>query len=134
VPGLLDAFYALLAAGCTIAERHRHFQPVTYVPPGLDATIKYGKKDLRMRNPYDQKLYIDATADGKSLVIRVRAEVPLPFRYELVAEEEEADHPIEDDGRPSAGGISVAYTERKYAARHSSVNSCSTATTTRRCI
>ncbi|MBP7604610.1 MAG: VanW family protein [Spirochaetes bacterium] len=108
-------FNALLAAGCAIAERHRHFQPVTYVPPGLDATIKYGKKDLRMRNPYDQKLYIDAIADGKSLVIRVRAEAPPPFRYELVAEEEEADHPIEDDGRRLRGGISVSVYRKKYA-------------------
>jgi vancomycin resistance protein YoaR len=45
-------FNAFLLAGFSIGERHRHYQPVSYVPLGLDATIKYGKKDLKMRNPY----------------------------------------------------------------------------------
>ena len=34
-------FNAFLLAGCVIIERHRHSQPVAYVPAGLDATIKY---------------------------------------------------------------------------------------------
>ena len=108
-------FNALLAAGCSITERHRHYQPVTYVPPGLDATIKYGKKDLRMLNPYEQRLFIDATMDGKSLAIRIRAESPPPFRYELVAEEEESEHPVEDDGRRIRGGITVNVYRNKYS-------------------
>ena len=108
-------YNALLAAGCEIAERHRHYQPVSYVPPGLDATIKYGKKDLRLRNPFDGKLYIEASVRGKSLLVRIRAEGPPPFRYELFAEEEEAEHPIRDGGRRLRGGISVNVYRKKYS-------------------
>lgn len=108
-------FNALLAAGCEIAERHRHFQPVTYVPPGLDATIKYGKKDLRMRNPYDQKLYIELSVSGKSLLVRIRADGHPPFRYEIFTEEEEAELPIQNDGRRPRGGISVNVYRKKLS-------------------
>ena len=41
-------FNAMLLSGFTIIERHRHSNPVRYTPLGLDATIRYGKKDLRM--------------------------------------------------------------------------------------
>jgi vancomycin resistance protein YoaR len=108
-------FNALLAAGGEIAERHRHFQPVTYVPPGLDATIKYGKKDLRIRNPYDQKLYIESSVSGKSLLVRIRSDIPPAFRYELFTEEEEAELPIQDDGRRLRGGISVNVYRKKLS-------------------
>src|SRR6056297_131081 len=99
-------FNAMLMAGCAIVERHRHYQPVTYVPLGLDATIKYGKKDLRIRNPHDQPLYISAVMNNSSLAITIRAAQPLKHTYELVTEEEDVPLPLDsDDGiRP---GMSV---------------------------
>ena len=99
-------FNAMLIAGCAIVERHRHYQPVTYVPLGLDATIKYGKKDLRIRNPHDQPLYISAVMNNSSLAITIRAAQPLKHTYELVTEEEDVPLPLDsDDGiRP---GMSV---------------------------
>jgi len=108
-------FNALMAAGCEITERHRHFQPVTYVPPGLDATIKYGKKDLRIRNPYDFRLHIESSVNGKSLLVRIRSDSPPPYRYELFTEEEETELPIQDDGRRFRGGISVNVYRKKLS-------------------
>ncbi len=90
-------FNAMLMAGCAIVERHRHYQPVTYVPLGLDATIKYGKKDLRIRNPHDQPLYISAVMNNSSLVITIRAAHPLKYTYELVTEEEDVSLPLDSD-------------------------------------
>ncbi len=90
-------FNAMLMAGCAIVERHRHYQPVTYVPLGLDATIKYGKKDLRIRNPHDQPLYISAVMNNSSLAITIRAANPLKYTYELVTEEEDVPLPLDSD-------------------------------------
>jgi len=42
-------FNGFLLSGCIIIERHKHMQPVSYVPLGLDATIRYGKKDLKIK-------------------------------------------------------------------------------------
>lgn len=108
-------FNALMAAGCEITERHRHFQPVTYVPPGLDATIKYGKKDLRIRNPYDFRLHIESSVNGKTLMVHIRSDSPPPYRYELFTEEEETELPIQDDGRRFRGGISVNVYRKKLS-------------------
>lgn len=41
---------AALRAGLEIVERHSHRYRVKYMPPGLDATVDYGKKDLVVRN------------------------------------------------------------------------------------
>ncbi len=108
-------FNALLAAGCGITERHRHFQPVSYVPLGLDATIKYGKKDLKMTNPYPQKLYIETTLTDKSLTVVIRAENALPFRYELATEEEEVELPVQDENRRTRNGINVSVYRNKFS-------------------
>jgi hypothetical protein len=90
-------FNAMLLSGCAIVERHRHYQPVTYVPLGLDATIKYGKKDLRIRNPHDQPLYISAVMNNSSLAISIRAKNTLKYGYEIVTEEEEVSLPLDSD-------------------------------------
>lgn len=62
----------LLLAGCSITERHRHSRPVRYVPLGLDATIRYGKKDLRMKNTTPSPLYIFTSINDKSLTIMIK--------------------------------------------------------------
>jgi vancomycin resistance protein YoaR len=108
-------FNALLAAGFDIVERHRHYQPVAYVPCGLDATIKYGKKDLRMKNPHGQAMRIRASLTDASLLIVIHADAPLPFRYEIEAEEEELESPPEAEGRAARAGINVSVYRKKFA-------------------
>ena len=108
-------FNALLAAGFIIVERHRHLQPVTYVPLGLDATIRYGKKDLKMKNPFQQRFRIEATLSDKSLLIALKSDNPLPYRYELVTEEEEIEIPLVDKSRPVRQGVSVYVSRRKLS-------------------
>ncbi len=106
-------FNALLLAGCNIIERHRHNLPVHYVEPGLDATIRYGKKDLRMKNPHDFPLYIYAEVNDSSLVITIRADKNLQQIYEVFTEVEEVNLPFNnDDGRRIRPGLTI-YVYRK---------------------
>ncbi len=107
-------YNALLMAGCVIIERHRHFQPVTYVPLGLDATIKYGKKDLRIKNPYRDRLKIEMSASDASLNARVLSEERPSFRYEIFTEEEELALPAADDVENIRQGISVHVYRKRY--------------------
>ncbi len=107
-------FNAFLMAGMTLIERHRHYQPVTYVPPGLDATIKYGKKDLRVRNPYKQTLYISASINGKSMVFIIYGEKQLNYRYNIETEEEEINIPLVNNNEGLRQGIVVYVFREKF--------------------
>jgi len=109
-------FNALLLSGVIIKERHRHYQPVSYVPLGLDATIKYGKKDLKVRNPYSFNLFIFTEISGGSLTVTVKSGSSLPYRYEISTEEEEVNLPLNTDEniriRP---GLSIIVYRQKYS-------------------
>lgn len=106
-------FNSFLLSGCTIIERHRHSRPVRYVPLGLDATIRYGKKDLRVKNLHSYPLYIFASMNDKSLTITIKSERNLQNLYEITTEEEEINLPfLKDENRRIRPGISI-YVYRK---------------------
>ncbi len=108
-------FNALLLAGFTIIERHRHYQPVTYVPYGLDATIKYGKKNLRMKNVSGQTVRIEATINDKTLTVKILGYRPLDCRYEVYTEVEDIEIPFQEDRDRIRNGISVYVYRRKFS-------------------
>lgn len=64
-------YNAALHAGLPIVERHRHYWPTTYVPPGLDAAVAYPNIDLRFRNSLDAPLRISAQVIGEAVVIKL---------------------------------------------------------------
>jgi len=107
-------FNVLLLAGFNVIERHRHLQPVTYAPLGLDATIKYGKKNLRMKNPFSQNFRIETSLTDKSLSIALKAHNQLPYRYEIVTEEEDVEVPMIDRSRPIRQGLSIYVNRLRY--------------------
>lgn len=43
-----------------VEERRSHSRPSGYAPLGLDATVIYGKVDLKIKNPYDTALMVHA--------------------------------------------------------------------------
>ena len=100
-------FNALLLAGCAITERHRHYQPVTYVPLGLDATIKYGKKDLRMKNTTGQELIISVRVNDSSCTIVIYGTVKPSRSYSLDTEDEEITIPFSEHKDNIRNGIEV---------------------------
>ncbi|PKL16460.1 MAG: hypothetical protein CVV49_16135 [Spirochaetae bacterium HGW-Spirochaetae-5] len=106
-------FNAMLLAGCSITERYRHSRPVRYVPLGLDATIRYGKKDLRMKNLHTHPVYIFTSMNDRSLTIIIKSERELQNLYEVVTEEEEINLPFaNDENKTIRSGISI-YVYRK---------------------
>jgi len=112
-------FNAMLLSGFTIIERHRHSNPVRYVPLGLDATIRYGKKDLRMKNTISNNLYIYISMNDKSLTIMINGQVSPNQTFEIYTEEEEINLPFkEQEDQKIRPGISV-YVYRKKLLRGS---------------
>jgi len=105
-------FNALLLAGCTIVERYRHAYPVTYVPLGLDATIRYGKKDLRMKNPHLHSIFINTSMNDSTLLITIKSAGTIPGSYEIYTDEETVNIPFEESGRRVKPGATI-YVYRK---------------------
>lgn len=107
-------FNALLQSGCTIIERHRHHQPVAYVPLGLDATIKYGKKDLRIKNPHNFDIIIYADMNDKNLTVSVKAVSKSSFIWEIYTEEDETALPVTENlsGRIRQGVTIFVYRKK----------------------
>jgi len=83
-------YAASLMAGLEIEERHPHRFRVPYMPPGLDATVDWGKKDLRIRNNTDFPVIFHlGQIDRGEFLVRVMAPVRtfrVHYKYELVKE------------------------------------------------
>jgi vancomycin resistance protein YoaR len=62
---------AALVGGMEIVERHRHFWPVSYAPPGLDAAVAYPRIDLRFRNPLPAPVRLRARREGRRLIVEM---------------------------------------------------------------
>ncbi len=64
-------YAAALLGGMEVTERHRHFWPVSYARPGLDAAVAYPSIDLRFRNPLPAPIRLRARRSGDYLVIEL---------------------------------------------------------------
>lgn len=62
---------AVLDAGLEVVERHRHSQPVAYVPSGRDATIYYGVLDYRFRNNQPEAIELEFLQEGPKITMRI---------------------------------------------------------------
>lgn len=60
-----------LEAGLTVVERVPHLRTIKTVPPGLDATVWYGRADLRFKNGLDYPLVIYARANTGALTVEL---------------------------------------------------------------
>lgn len=58
-----------LENGLQIDERIAHLRTIKTVPPGLDATVWYGKADLKFTNTLDTPIQLKAYADGNDLKV-----------------------------------------------------------------
>jgi vancomycin resistance protein YoaR len=62
-------FAAALEAGMEFIEATPHTRYMTYIDPGYDATVFYGSKDFRFRNPFDFPITIHTQVDGNQLTV-----------------------------------------------------------------
>lgn len=77
------AYEAGLRAGLAVAERHPHSRDLyteeeRFTPLGLDATVVWPYRDLRLRNPYDVPLRFSFAVSEGTLIASVNAAAPLP--------------------------------------------------------
>jgi len=59
-----------------IVERNTHSLPVTYVPPGLDATVAWPGKDFKFRNISQNPVYIHTQMGRSKLSISIWSRIP----------------------------------------------------------
>lgn len=64
-------YNAAVHAGLTVVERHPHSMVVPYVPPGRDAAIATGYKDVRFRNDYGTPVLLWAGMRDDTLFVAV---------------------------------------------------------------
>lgn len=76
-------YAAALYANLEILERHNHSLTVSYMPPGMDATIAQGVLDLRFRNNLDYPIKISASAEGGILTFNIYGYNPSNTSVEL---------------------------------------------------
>ena len=77
------AYEAGLRAGLTVAERHPHSRDLyaeaeRFTPLGMDATVVWPYRDLRLRNPHPVPVRFGFVVDGRMLTASVHAAFPLP--------------------------------------------------------
>ncbi len=79
-----------LLAGCEITERFNHsidaYGESRYIPLGRDATVAYGKKNLRFRNPYAFALRLDLDVNEQCTSGSMWAEQCLPHAISIETE------------------------------------------------
>lgn len=64
--------------------------PSDYIDGGLDATISTGDPDLRIKNPYDMDMTIEATLDDVLLTVNIYGQ-PMDYTVDFRSEKEEAN-------------------------------------------
>ena len=71
-------YNAALLADLAIVERWPHMRPILSVGTGRDATVEYGRFDLRLLNPHPFSIRLAGRVEGERLVVEVRGSAPLP--------------------------------------------------------
>ena len=64
-------FNTALLSGMNIIERTPHFEPVSYIPAGRDATVAYGYLDFQFKNPYAHNIYVLSVMNNGQLTIYI---------------------------------------------------------------
>jgi len=63
-------YQAALESNCKIVERVPHLRTIASVPPGLDATVWYGRADLKFRNNFTVPIQISAECKDNNLRVK----------------------------------------------------------------
>ncbi|MBO9539791.1 VanW family protein [bacterium] len=110
-------YNAAALGGLGIVERHPHLRRVRSVPPGRDATVWYGRADLRLENTGSFPVRLEARLEDEALWVRVKGDSPGARRLRLETERVPDSRPrsatyrtvryLSGDGAPLAEVLSV---------------------------
>lgn len=64
-------YNAVILAHLEIIERHPHSLPISYVPPGQDATVAYPELDFKFKNNTKAYILIRSSVEGNSLTFKL---------------------------------------------------------------
>ena len=64
-------YNAALYANMKIISRYNHAYPSSYAKVGLDATIDYPGKDLKLQNTSEYPMYMQCVMEGKKLTVNI---------------------------------------------------------------
>ncbi len=78
-------YNAALLANMEIVERVRHSFPSAYLPIGLDSTLNWDDKDLKIKNTSEYPMYLSANFEGQEVKVEIFGQ-PLPDGMEIVIE------------------------------------------------
>jgi putative cell wall-binding protein len=67
-------YNAAVLANLEIVERHHHTLPISYVPPGQDATVAYPTLDFKFKNTTGATLLIRSSVEGGTLTFKLYKE------------------------------------------------------------
>ena len=70
-PVATAVFLAAAQAGMDIVERHPHTRLVRYAQPGLDATLNFPNKDLKIRNPTREPMVLRVQIKSGRILVQV---------------------------------------------------------------
>lgn len=65
-----SVYNCALVADMQILERQPHMYPVSYVLPGLDATVYWGAVDFKFKNDYDNPVMIQAVVENNYVKVK----------------------------------------------------------------
>ena len=90
-------YNAALLGGMEVAERHAHsvdiYGDARYFELGRDATIEYGYRDLRFRNPFPYPVVLNVDVNDEQVRVTVGADSPRDFTVELAVSEPVRESP-----------------------------------------
>lgn len=76
-------YNAALFAELEITQRQNHSMVVSYVPPSNDAAIAGTYKDIKVTNPYDTPVYVEAGTSGRTLTFTIYGKETRPANRTL---------------------------------------------------
>lgn len=92
-------YHASILADLEIIERYNHSldlytDETRFTPLGLDATVVYGHKDLRVKNKHPFSIYFDLIVDRNILSVHVKSEKALSPKQLFFETQTAATHTI----------------------------------------
>ena len=64
-------FNAALLSGMETVERTPHYEPVSYISAGRDATVSWGYLDYKFRNAYNHPIYVLSLISGNTITVYI---------------------------------------------------------------
>ena len=105
-------YNAALLSDLIVVKRTKHSSRVYYVPPGQDATVSYGYRDLVLSNPFDFPIQIKAATTPPEVMVSIYGKAALPFEVRLERRIRQVEPPF--DSPTARPGLEIQLYRVRY--------------------